>query len=138
MQSSPASELLSSISHQIILASPLHPSMNVKMHSSIKLALLLTTILCTYATPATPATLLTPLYKDSATTLVVNLGYARYQGYYDSDFGLNVFKGCARDCQTFYPLTLWKRQLTHRLQHPIRRPSHWPAALASTSKPSEE
>ena len=77
--------------------------MNVEMHSSIRLALLLTTILSTSATPATPATIITPLYKDSATALIVNLGYARYQGYYDSEFGLNVFKGCARHCQTFYP-----------------------------------
>ena len=59
----------------------------------IRLCLLLTSIFSTCATPTTPATLLIPLY-NATTALIVNLGYASYQGYYDSDFGLNVFKGC--------------------------------------------
>ena len=45
----------------------------------------------------------TPATADAAPT--VDLGYGRYQGYHDSKFGLNVFKGCAATARSF-PLTL--------------------------------
>ena len=65
--------------------------------------LLLTTF---FATSATPATLITSGYNSSnqsvaATAPTVHLGYACYQGYYDSEFGLNVFKGCATTAKDF-------------------------------------
>ena len=66
--------------------------------------MLLTSIVATSATPntlTTPATrYIVPLYDSdrrsaSVAAPIVDLGYDRYQGYYDSEFGLNVFKGCA-------------------------------------------
>lgn len=33
------------------------------------------------------------LASDAAPAPIVDLEYASYQGYYDSEFGLNVFKG---------------------------------------------
>ena len=67
-----------------------------------RLCLLLTTILPASATPATPATLITPSY-NATTAPIANLGYASYQGYYDSQFGLNIFKGCAATAKTSPP-----------------------------------
>ena len=65
------------------------------MRICITLSLFLTFLNSISATPDdTSATLFTTLY-NTATPLLVNLGYARYQGYYDSAFGLNVFKGYA-------------------------------------------
>ena len=60
----------------------------------IRLCLLFTAIVPTFATPATPVTLVLPLHNASSPP-VVNLDYATYQGYYESKFGLNIFKGCA-------------------------------------------
>lgn len=37
-----------------------------------------------------PATLATPAHTASP---VVDLGYAKYQGLYNSTYGINVFKG---------------------------------------------
>lgn len=59
-----------------------------------RLCLLLTTILHASATPAVSVNLIGPDY-NAASAPIVNLGYANYQGYYDSSFGLNVFKRCA-------------------------------------------
>ena len=53
--------------------------------------MLLTSIFTTSATLATQY--IAPIYNGTAP--IVDLGYASYQGYYDSEFGLNVFKGCA-------------------------------------------
>ena len=62
------------------------------VHLWIALCLLFTPI---SASPdVTSATLVAPLY-NTATSLIVDLGYGSYQGYYDSKFGLNVFKGYA-------------------------------------------
>lgn len=59
-----------------------------------RIGLLLTTILHASATPASSVDLIGPVY-NAASAPIVNLGYANYQGYYDSSYGLNVFKGCA-------------------------------------------
>ena len=72
---------------------PLHPNMNLTL-LGIRFCLLFTVIIPTFATPATPVTLVLPLHNASSPP-IVNLGYATYQGYYDSKFGLNIFKGCA-------------------------------------------
>ena len=66
----------------------------------IRLCLFFTVIVPTLATPATPLTLVLPLHNASSPP-IVNLGYATYQGYYDSKFGLNVFKGCAATARSF-------------------------------------
>lgn len=67
-----------------------------------RVCVLLTSIVATSATPntlTTPATrYIVPLYDSdrrsaSVAAPIVDLGYDRYQGYYDSEFGLNVFKG---------------------------------------------
>lgn len=67
-----------------------------------RVCVLLTSIVATSATPDTPTTPATryivPLYNSdrrsaSVAAPIVDLGYDRYQGYYDSEFGLNVFKG---------------------------------------------
>lgn len=58
-----------------------------------RLSLLLINIFGTRATPTTPATHISNSQSASVTAPIVDLGYARYQGYYDSEFGLNVFKG---------------------------------------------
>ena len=67
----------------------------------ITLCLLFTAILPTFATPATgatPVTLVLPFHNASSPP-TVNLGYATYQGYYNSEFGLNIFKGCAANAR---------------------------------------
>lgn len=33
---------------------------------------------------------------------IVDLGYGRYQGYYNSESGLNVFKGYVANCQPLW------------------------------------
>ncbi|CAD6567870.1 MAG: hypothetical protein ASARMPRED_001172 [Alectoria sarmentosa] len=64
-----------------------------------RVLLLLTSTSATLTTPDTPATsyiaLLNSTHGQSASAAapIVNLGYGRYQGYYDSESGLNVFKG---------------------------------------------
>ena len=79
------------LSHQITFIPPLHfIMMFIPLWTT--LSLLITTILPASATPATPINLITPLY-NATTPPIVNLDYASYQGYYDSKFGLNVFKG---------------------------------------------
>ena len=65
---------------------------------STKFGLLLICLFATYATPATR--LFRPVHNRirqsaSAPAPTVDLSYGRYQGYYESHFGLNVFKGCA-------------------------------------------
>ena len=80
-------------SHQIIFA-PLHPIMK-SVRIWVRLCLLFTPFTPIYASPDDiSATLVTPLFNTTL-PLVVDLGYATYQGYYDSVFGLNVFKGYA-------------------------------------------
>ena len=65
---------------------------------STKSGLLLICLFATYATPATR--LVRPVHNSirqsaSAPAPTVDLSNGRYQGYYESHFGLNVFKGCA-------------------------------------------
>ena len=85
--------LLTFLSHQITFDPPLHPDMNLTP-LWIRLCLLFTAIVPTFATPATPISLVLPL-SNASNPPIVNLGYATYQGYYDSKYGLNIFKGCA-------------------------------------------
>ena len=77
--------------HLFIL--PLHPNM-ILTPLGFTLCLLFTAIIPTFATPATPLALVLPLHNASSPP-IVNLGYATYQGYYESKFGLNIYKGCA-------------------------------------------
>lgn len=62
---------------------------------------LLTSIFATSATQH-----IAPL--SNSTAPIVNLGYASYQGYYDSEFGLNVFKRCAATANVLTCETLRK------------------------------
>ena len=59
--------------------------------------LLISIILSTYAKPTAPGT---PIIDNREAAPILNLGYARYQGYYDSEFDLNLFKGCAATANT--------------------------------------
>ena len=70
-----------------------------------RFGLLLSSILATCVTLTTPATrYLGPRYSrdrlSRSAAPIVDLGYALYQGYYDSEFHLNVFKGCAVTANT--------------------------------------
>lgn len=76
----------------------------------LRVCVLLTSILATStttpATPPNPATRYigrlfdTDLQFASAAAPIVDLAYGRYQGYYDSKFRLNVFKGYAATAET--------------------------------------
>lgn len=65
----------------------------------LRICLLLTSLVATSATPTNPATryigplLINDRQFASAAAPTVDLNYGRYQGYYDSQLGLNVFKG---------------------------------------------
>ena len=77
-----------------------------------RILLLLTSTFATLpTTPNTPAISsiaphdITHGQSASAAAPIVRLGYGSYQGYYDSESRLNVFKGCATTA-TSLPETL--------------------------------
>lgn len=83
----------------------------------LRICLLLTSLVATSATPTAPANPANPATRYNGPLLIndwqfasaaaphVDLNYGRYQGYYDSQFGLNVFKGYAATAKTL-PLTV--------------------------------
>ena len=69
----------------------------------IRLCLLFTTLTpISASSDDTSATLVTSLF-NTTTPLVVDLGYATYQGHYDPVFDLNVFKGYAMTVKGMCP-----------------------------------
>lgn len=69
--------------------------------------------------------------SQASSSLVVDLGYATYEGYIDSAFGVNVWKGYARPSNRFSSI---RSYLTCALeQHSLRRGAGRSAALASAA-----
>ena len=100
---------------------------------STKLTLLLTTVL---PTTATPPTLITPSSNSTAVPLV-DLGYARYQGTYNSEYGLNIFKGYVATAANSLAHIVNKPAHSF-LQHSLRRCSNWQIAMAVATESSDK
>ncbi len=70
--------------------------------------------------------------SSAAVAPIVDLGYARYQGYHDSEFGLDVYKGYDRKCAS----VIRASELTFFGQDSLCGTSNWEAALAGSSDAS--
>ena len=105
--------------------------------SSNAFGILILGIITTFTARTTPS--IVPLVNRStaqsatASAPVVDLGYGRYQGYFDPEYGLNVFKGYGRRRPGDL---LYRGRLTRMMQDSVRGSSNRQAALAGPSNAS--